>query len=162
MSEVWPKSHEIFPFYQFQEMDLSLLSDFYLFTHPFSTLPSHSPLLPVCYVFTSPVLMLLEDTICPKASAIPTQASNHSHHQCQQRAAGGIWNAGIFPGGEPCTEAHVLWQLSATSFSQTAVDLMRVIQDKLCCLFGLSHFLRLYGVILAMIPLSVLHSREWM
>lgn len=137
MSEDWPKSHEIFPFYQFQEMDLSLLSDLFLLSHPFSKLPSPLPT-PGCVLFIHfPVLVLLKDTICPKAFA--NLALNHSHHQnqFQHRAAGGIWEAGTFPDGEQCTEAQNPWQPSAFSNQPW---ICCVIQDRLCCLFGSSHF----------------------
>lgn len=71
MSEDWPKSHEIFPFYQFQEMDLSVLSDLFWLVHPFSRFPSplSTPGYVLCIHF--PVLMVLEDTIRPKAFANP-------------------------------------------------------------------------------------------
>lgn len=71
MSEDWPKSWEIFPFYQCQEMDLSLLSDLFLLGLPFSKLPSPLPT-PGCVLYINfPILVVLENTICPKTFANP-------------------------------------------------------------------------------------------
>lgn len=67
-------------------------------------------------LFIFPVLMVSENTVCPKASAIQTQTSNPSQHQRS------VWSCLLdlispFPDGEPSTEAHALAFLCHWCFS---------------------------------------------
>lgn len=138
-------------------MDLSLISDLFLLTHPFSKVPSPFPTPGCVLCIHFPILVVVEDTICPKAFANPGIESLPP-----PVAAKSCWwdlEGRIFRDGEQCTHSvavlcHWLFPISS-GFSG-------VIQDRLCCLFGSSHFLRLCGVVLAMIPFPAVHSREWM
>lgn len=84
-------------------MDLSLISDLFLLTHPFSKVPSPFPTPGCVLCIHFPILVVVEDTICPKAFANPGIESLPP-----PVAAKSCWwdlEGRIFRDGEQCTHS---------------------------------------------------------
>lgn len=121
-------------------MDLSLISDLFLLTHPFSKVPSPFPTPGCVLCIHFPILVVVEDTICPKAFANPGIESLPP-----PVAAKSCWwdlEGRIFRDGEQCTHSvavlcHWLFPISS--------GFAGVIQDRLLSLWLKPFFEALWG-----------------